>query len=224
MDEQLGLKCTFDSVCAWTWTNNSTDSFHIETGENITIKNRTGMWPGPTADIYNNASGQFLHTSLTPDSEPQILRSPRFGMTRENCGLVMVLHQSAMSRSVIRIVIEPHYKQSASWVPAEIQGTDQRKWVWYEFRLGRISKEFNILLEIVRNKSDPRPRSHLSIDNLAMWDCFAENVDKGNCSATQVQCQANKVPVCINPERICDHFNECDGEEDERQNCGENTT
>lgn len=220
MDEMLGLKCTFETACAWTWEEGLADGFHVLTGANMTTMNRTGIMPGPTADIYNNANGHFLHARLSPDSGTRILRSPIFGMTRENCMLVVVMHQSAMSRSAIRIVIEPIYSESSAWVPAEVLGNDLRKWGWHQFRIGRITKDFHILLEVVRNKSDQRPKSHVSLDNLAMMDCFAENINKGNCSATQVQCMANRIPVCINPERICDHSQECDGDEDENQNCG----
>lgn len=134
--------------------------------------------------------------------------------------LVVVMHQSAMSRSAIRIVIQPAYAESSPWVPAEVLGNDLRKWGWHQFRIGRISNDFHILLEVVRNRSDQRPRSHVSIDNLAMMDCFAENNNKGNCSTTQVQCMANRIPVCINAERLCDHYQECDGGEDESQDCG----
>lgn len=221
MDERLGMKCNFETDCAWTWDDKLSDGFHVLTGANITKMNRTGVMPGPASDIYNNANGHFLHARLSPDSGTRIIRSPMFGVTRENCMLVMVSHQSAMSRSAIRIVIEPVYSQSPSaWVPAEVLGNDLRKWQWHHFRIGRISQDFHILMEVARNKSDLRPKSHMSIDNLAMMDCFAENINKGNCSATQVQCMANRIPVCINPERICDHSLECDGGEDENQDCG----
>ena len=104
-------------------------------------------------------------------------------------------------------------------VHLQILGNDLRKWGWHQFRIGRISREFHILLEVVPNKSEIR-KSHVSIDNLAMIGCFPENINKENCSATQVRCMANRIPVCINPDRICDHSHECDGGEDEKQDCG----
>lgn len=98
IDEMLGLKCTFETACAWKWDENLADGFHVLTGANITTMNRTGVMPGPTADIYNNANGHFLHARLTPESGTKILRSPLFGMTRENCMLVVVMHQSHLDR------------------------------------------------------------------------------------------------------------------------------
>lgn len=218
MDETLGLKCGFETECAWHWEEDQPDDFHVLSGGNLTSLNRTGTMPGPTADVYNNANGRFLYARLTPKSGTKNLTSPTFGSTRENCILQVVLHQSGMGKSAIRIVIEPLV--SPSWVPAEIMGNDLRKWGWHTFRIGRISQEFRVSLEVARNNNDPKPRSHISIDNLEMRNCFAENISKGNCSATQVQCMATRIPVCINPERICDHSKECDGGEDESKDCG----
>lgn len=52
MDELLGLKCTFETQCAWTWDEGLPDGFGVYTGENITTMNKTGVMVGPTAGEF----------------------------------------------------------------------------------------------------------------------------------------------------------------------------
>jgi len=93
--------------------------------------------PGPQADTLNDANGHFLHLHLTPETPARILRSPIFSSTREKCYLEVFLHQSAMLRGSIRIVIEPVGTKQNSWVPAEIAGDDLRRWKYHSFDIDR---------------------------------------------------------------------------------------
>lgn len=58
IEDKLGLKCTFDNECAWTWNTSNSDAFHIVTGANLTETNITGMMPGPAADAKDDANGK----------------------------------------------------------------------------------------------------------------------------------------------------------------------
>ncbi|XP_049291749.1 tyrosine-protein kinase receptor isoform X1 [Anopheles funestus] len=219
MDEILGMKCNFETECAWTWDENDQHGFQVVTGMNLTESNRTGLMPGPGADPAHNANGHFLHLRLTQDSQPQILTSPVFGATKENCYLEVFTHQSAMHHGSIRIVIETIGNQESSWVPAEIMGNDLRRWQLNTFRIDRISKDFKVLFEVVPNKIGGQARGHVSIDNLRMVQCFPDSISTNNCSYSQVQCTASKVPVCIKTPKICDITVDCDDSEDETLNC-----
>lgn len=137
-DEKLGVKCTFEKPCAWSYdTNVNGTNFEVTTGSNLTNANKTGVTPGPSADALNDANGHFLHLSLTPETSTRILRSPIFSSTRERCYLEVFLHQSAMMHGTIRIVIEPAASVENSWVPAEIMGDDLRKWKYHTFDIDR---------------------------------------------------------------------------------------
>uniref|UniRef100_A0A182WD07 receptor protein-tyrosine kinase n=1 Tax=Anopheles minimus TaxID=112268 RepID=A0A182WD07_9DIPT len=219
MDEILGMKCNFETECAWTWDENDQHGFQVVTGMNLTESNRTGLMPGPGADPAHNANGHFLHLRLTQESQPQILTSPVFGATKENCYLEVFTHQSAMHHGSIRIVIETIGNQESSWVPAEIMGNDLRRWQLNTFRIDRISKDFKVLFEVVPNKLGGQARGHVSIDNLRMVNCFPDSISTNNCSYSQVQCTASKVPVCIKTPKICDITIDCDDSEDETLNC-----
>ena len=222
-DEKLGVKCSFEKQCAWTWDpiNTTEPNFEVVTGDDLKRLNVTGVMPGPSTDILNDASGHFLHLSLTPEATPRILRSPVFSSTREKCYLEMLLHQSSMNRGSIRIVIEPVGTRASSWVPAEIVGDNERKWIHHTFDIDRVSKDFRILLEIVPNHNlNGAIRGHVSIDNIKMQNCFADSPRKDTCSMSQVKCKESKMPVCIEIARICDISVDCDDGEDEKRNCG----
>lgn len=59
MADVLGVQCNFETPCAWTWNEDYTDSFQTVTGANLTASNRTGMMPGPVADMHNDANGSY---------------------------------------------------------------------------------------------------------------------------------------------------------------------
>lgn len=129
VDEKLGVKCSFEKPCAWTYdTNIPGDNFEVTTGVHLKESNVTGKFlfsklfrmnltlnlfllsgvtPGPQADNINDANGHFLHLHLTPVTGTRILKSPVFSSTREKCYLEAFLHQSSMLKGSIRIVIEP---------------------------------------------------------------------------------------------------------------------
>lgn len=56
----LGVKCNFETECAWTWNKTVTDTFHVVTGGNLTESNLTGMMPGPAADAKDDANGKLI--------------------------------------------------------------------------------------------------------------------------------------------------------------------
>ncbi|XP_038108523.1 ALK tyrosine kinase receptor [Culex quinquefasciatus] len=219
MDRQLGVGCNFETECAWTWKHDDPQSFQVVTGANLTESNRTGMMPGPKADVLGDANGHFLHLRLTTNSTAQILTSPMFGATRENCYLEVYTHQSMMAYGSLRIVIETVGSHESSWVPAEVMGNDLGKWLLNKFRIDKITKDFRILFEVVPNRLGEHPRGHVSIDNLRMVNCFPDAISTNNCSFSQVRCTASKVPVCIKTPKICDIEKDCDDEEDETLNC-----
>ncbi|XP_055595581.1 tyrosine-protein kinase receptor [Uranotaenia lowii] len=219
MDDILGVKCNFETECAWHWDENDPSGFQVVTGANLTESNRTGMMPGPGFDLLNNANGHFLHLRLTSNSTPHILTSPVFAATKENCYLEMYTHQSSMGYGSLRIVIETVGSHESSWVPAEVMGNDLRRWIQNKFRIDRISKDFKILFEVVPNRLGGMARGHVSIDNLRLVSCFPDSPSINNCSFSQVQCTENKVPTCIKTPKICDITVDCDEEEDENLNC-----
>lgn len=57
MEDVLGVKCNFETDCAWTWDESVLDGFTVVTGANLTDSNRTGIMPGPGADPNNDANG-----------------------------------------------------------------------------------------------------------------------------------------------------------------------
>lgn len=136
----------------------------------------------------------------------------------------MYVHQSGMAMGNLRIVIEPlnSYESSASsWVPVEISGNDLRRWDRFQFPIGKVSQDFQILFEVVPKGLRGQQRGHVSIDNLSLRNCFPEGSARGGtCQQTDVRCQTNKIDVCIKTPQICDINVDCDEKEDELLNCG----
>lgn len=58
MEDVLGVQCNFETACAWTWNEDVVDGFQTVTGANLTASNRTGMMPGPAADMHSDANGK----------------------------------------------------------------------------------------------------------------------------------------------------------------------
>lgn len=219
MEDTLGVKCTFETDCAWTWEEKKIDGFQVVTGVNLTNANRTGLMPGPIADYENNANGHFLHLRTIPSTGQRMLRSPTFSTTLENCMLEVLIHQSAMSTGSFRIVLQPLEKE-APWVIHEMVGNDSNDWQNFTFMIDRISKDFQLLFEVVPGPNlDGHQRGHVSIDNLRMKNCFPDIAIGDNCDAMQVKCKTSKITKCIIPSRICDITQDCDDNEDELYNC-----
>ncbi|XP_055625903.1 tyrosine-protein kinase receptor isoform X2 [Toxorhynchites rutilus septentrionalis] len=219
-EDDLGMKCNFESECTWTWDKHDHNSFQVVTGANLTESNRTGMMPGPSADGLSDVNGHFLHLRLTADSTPQILTSPVFSTSRENCYLEMLTHQSSMEFGLLRIVIEPVGNHESALLSSETPGNNYQRWQLDTFRIDKVSKDFKLLFEVVPNRLGGHERGHVSIDNLRMVNCrIPDLISTNNCSLSQVRCQADKTPVCVNSPSICDITVDCDEEEDESLNC-----
>lgn len=219
IEDLLGVKCNFETPCAWAWTENLSDGFQVISGTELAKKNMTGLMPGPVADNIDDANGHFLYARVQPTTRQLNLTSPSFSTTLEKCFLEVYMHQSDMSHGLSRVVVEPLHPQESSWVPAEIQGDNFRTWQHRLFRLGRISRDFRIVFEIVP-ELQPGQKAHVALDNLRMVNCFPEGTKSEKCSTSQVKCMMNKVPVCIPLPRICDITRDCDDAEDEQQSCG----
>lgn len=135
------------------------------------------------------------------------------------------MHQSNMAMGHLRIVIEPlnTYESSpaSSWVPVEVNGNDLRRWDRFQFPIGRVSQDFQILFEVVPKGLRGQQRGHVSIDNLSLRNCFPEGSARSDtCYMTDIRCQTNKVDVCIKTPQMCDINIDCDNKEDELLNCG----
>ncbi|XP_037948147.1 ALK tyrosine kinase receptor [Teleopsis dalmanni] len=218
IEDQLGVKCTFETPCAWKWTENLPDGFQILSGAELAKRNMTGLLPGPIADSVDDANGHFLYARLSPNTVQVNLTSPQFSTTMEKCFLEVYMHQSDMSHGLSRVVVEPLHSQESAWVPAEILGDNFRQWGRKFYRLGRISRDFRIVFEIVPKLQEGQ-KAHVAIDNLRMVNCFPEGTKSEKCSTSQVKCMMNKVAVCIPLPRICDITRDCDEAEDELLNC-----
>jgi hypothetical protein len=136
-NEKLGVICSFDKPCAWTFdTNVNGTNFEVTTGAELTSANITGVTPGPSADNLNDASGHFLHLPLTNETTTRILRSPVFSSTRDRCYMEVFMHQSSMASGNIKIVVE-RISPSGSWVAAEVAGDDLRRWKYHTFEIAK---------------------------------------------------------------------------------------
>ncbi|XP_053962484.1 tyrosine-protein kinase receptor [Anastrepha ludens] len=218
IEDQLGVKCTFETPCAWKWTEDLPDGFQVISGKELVKMNMTGLYPGPIADTTEDANGHFLYARLLPTTKQVNLTSPQFSTTMEKCFLEVYMHQSDMSHGVSRVVVEPMHSQESPWVPAEIVGDNYRQWGRKFYRLGRITRDFRIIFEVVPKMGNIQ-KAHVAIDNLRMVNCFPEGTKSEKCSTSQIKCMANKVPVCIPLPRICDITRDCDDGEDELLNC-----
>ncbi|XP_034653781.1 ALK tyrosine kinase receptor [Drosophila subobscura] len=214
---ELGVKCNFETPCSWSWVDYP-DGFQVMTGTELAKRNMTGLLPGPVADSIDDANGHFLYARVQPSTKPLNLTSPEFSTTMEKCFLEVYMHQSDMSHGLSRVVVEPLHTQESSWVPAEIQGDNFRTWTRKVYRLGRISRDFRIVFEIVPDLKAGQ-KGHVALDNLRMVNCFPEGTKSEKCSTSQVKCTNNRVPVCIHLPRICDITRDCDEAEDEHQSC-----
>ncbi|KAI8039940.1 hypothetical protein M5D96_007365 [Drosophila gunungcola] len=214
---ELGVKCNFETPCSWTW-GNYTDGFQVISGTELAKWNLTGLLPGPAADSIDDANGHFLYARVHPNSRPLNLTSPEFSTTMEKCFLEVYMHQSDMSHGLSRVVVELLDTAGGSWVPAEILGDNVRQWTRKVYRLGRISRDFRIVFEVVPDLRVGQ-KGHVAVDNLRMVNCFPEGTKSEKCSTSQVKCTANRVPVCIHLPRICDITRDCDEAEDEQQSC-----
>lgn len=118
------------------------------------------------------------------------------------------------------MVIEPQNSQESSWVPAEVAGNDYRHWQLMQFRIGRVSQDFQILFEVTPKLTNTQVRGHVSIDDMSLKGCFPETTRTDACYMAQVKCQKNKREMCLKTVSVCDIDIDCDDKEDELLNCG----
>uniref|UniRef100_T1GM18 MAM domain-containing protein n=1 Tax=Megaselia scalaris TaxID=36166 RepID=T1GM18_MEGSC len=201
-EEHFGVKCFFESKCAWVWEENGDDSFQITTASELHRLNITGLTPGPNADMLDDANGNFLYAKR------------HFG----NLRFRSVDSQSNLENGFLRVVIEPTESQESSSIIAEVAGDNLRKWKAKRFQIGRISRDFRVSLEIIPS-IQKTSRGSIALDNIRMTDCFPQGTRNDKCSSTQLKCKSSKIPVCIPLSRICDLVVDCDDAEDELRNC-----
>lgn len=54
-EDVLGVKCTFENECNWTWNETLNDGFKVVTGANLSESNLSG----PAVDSMNDAAGNY---------------------------------------------------------------------------------------------------------------------------------------------------------------------
>lgn len=219
-EEHFGVKCSFETKCAWEWEENgaSDDGFTITTASELHRLNITGLTPGPVADMLDDANGNFLYARLFSSTHLVNITSPVFSATLETCTLEVWVHQSSLQNGIFRVVIEPIESQESSSIISEVAGDNLRKWQRKQFQIGRISRDFRVSLEVIPS-IQKNARGHIALDNLRMANCFPQGTKNDKCSTTQLKCKANKIPVCIPLSRVCDLVIDCDDSADELLNC-----
>lgn len=91
------------------------------------------------------------------------------------------------------------------------------RWVRHEHAVGKISQDFQIILEVVPPKKQP-PNSFIALDNIKLLDCFPEMDRVNSCTPFQYRCSISN--TCINTTKICDITKDCAYGDDEALNCG----
>lgn len=51
IDDKPGVRCDFETECAWTWNTSMADSFKVVTVATLNAKNRTERLLGPQTDL-----------------------------------------------------------------------------------------------------------------------------------------------------------------------------
>lgn len=85
--------------------------------------------------------------------------------------------------------------------------------------IGKISKNFTIILEVQVPSDTPTDRATVAFDNIHLFQCYHKNDD--SCSTLQYKCKGTK--VCINSTSVCDINRDCQYGDDETQSCGKFT-
>lgn len=127
-----------------------------------------------------------------------------------------------MALNSIRVNIEPNDNADPSWVIAEALGNNYHMWELERYRIGRVSKEFSLSIEVVPSGKTRKgdPSGHVAIDDLRLIDCFPEVVNRDQaCANAQVHCLRNRLEMCLRTVNVCDLDVDCDGHEDEQLNC-----
>nr|ALV82496.1 Alk [Leptinotarsa decemlineata] len=211
---ETGVDCDFENDCLWTWRKDVANGFFITSGGKYGV-NETG----PRMDADQREGGGFLLLRLPLKSTEFHVDSPLFSPTISSCKLALWIYQEAMEGGDIRIV-GARIDDNTQWFIKSIPGDNSKRW-WhkYEMSVGKISKNFTIIIEVVAGEN-MRNRATVAFDNIKLFHCYHKNDD--SCSLNQYKCKATK--NCLNSTSICDITKDCLHGDDEQQSCGEHLT
>ncbi|CAH0545803.1 unnamed protein product [Brassicogethes aeneus] len=214
---QTGVDCDFETECTWTWRKDIAHGFYITSPDKI----QPGE-TGPKTDATNNTHGSFLIIRLPLKSTEFHLTSPSFQPSISTCKLSFWLYQEGMDGGEIKIVgdkISNHLQSinnHTQWLVETIEGNDSKRWKLYTKSVGRISENFQIILEVVPATTNFKLGATIGIDNLQLSHCY--NKFDGVCTPSQYKCKS-VTPHCINATSVCDITKDCEHGDDESQSC-----
>ncbi|CAG9816232.1 unnamed protein product [Phaedon cochleariae] len=202
---EAGIDCDFENDCLWTWRKDVANGFFIAAGG--------AEGGGPAADADQREGGSFLLLRLPLESTEFHVTSPQFSPTTTSCKLALWIYQELMDGGFIRIV---GYKSddNTQWLVKSIPGDNSKKWRKYDMSVGKISKNFTIILEVVPSENMVTGAT-VAFDNIQLFHCYHKNDD--TCSSMQYKCKATT--TCINSTSICDITKDCLHGDDETHNC-----
>nr|XP_023027843.1 ALK tyrosine kinase receptor isoform X2 [Leptinotarsa decemlineata] len=207
---ETGVDCDFENDCLWTWRKDVANGFFITSGGKYGV-NETG----PRMDADQREGGSFLLLRLPLKSTEFHVDSPLFSPTISSCKLALWIYQEAMEGGDIRIV-GARIDDNTQWFIKSIPGDNSKRWHKYEMSVGKISKNFTIIIEVVAGEN-MRNRATVAFDNIKLFHCYHKNDD--SCSLNQYKCKATK--NCLNSTSICDITKDCLHGDDEQQSCDE---
>ncbi|CAG9855575.1 unnamed protein product [Phyllotreta striolata] len=200
-----GIDCDFENDCLWHWRKDIANGFFITSGSKV-LEGETG----PKSDADNSEGGSFLLLRSPLKTTTFQVNSPLFTPTVSSCKFSLWIYQEKMQGS-IKIVGD---KEGTQWLLKIIPSDDSRKWRKYEMSVGKISKNFTIILEVVPNEN-ATDKATVAFDNIHLFQCYHKNDD--SCSTLQYKCKGTK--VCINSTSVCDITRDCQYGDDETLNC-----
>jgi anaplastic lymphoma kinase len=213
--EPADTDCDFETECKWTWRKDIANGFFVTSGSKLS-ENDTG----PRVDAGSNEFGNFLLLHLSSAMPEFHVTSPLFGPSRNSCRLQIWIYQENMNDAEIRIVGDKTINHSQSinnhtqWLVVKLRGDNSRKWKKYESPVGKISKNFTIILEVVPSQTITQGAA-VAFDNIALTQCYSKIDD--TCTPHQYHCKSTT--NCINNTSICDITQDCLLGDDETQNC-----
>ncbi|CAG9837672.1 unnamed protein product [Diabrotica balteata] len=158
-------------------------------------------------------SWSFLLLRPTLKATEFHVHSPPFAPTVSSCKFAVSIYQEKMEGGMIRIV-GSKAEENTQWLLKSIDGDNSKRWRRYEMSVGKISKNFTIILEAVPSEN-LEEGAVVAFDNIQLFQCYHKNDD--SCSSLQYKCKATK--ICINSTSICDITRDCLHGDDEAQNC-----
>ncbi|CAB3381252.1 Hypothetical predicted protein [Cloeon dipterum] len=211
--------CDFERPCSWQWKNNTTPpGFNVVSGKLVNNSFHSaplGNYTGPLADSNGSDGGHFLFVLITeahPASQREVhLTSPKFMGSGDQCKLEFHASMGRMLNGSLKIVIETVNR--TSWIVSDKPCDDLNMWKHFSINLGRISQEFQVLIEVTPGKKTP---AYFAIDNLKFVDCFRTFGERKECTGLEFRCSNE---VCIDRSRLCDLVKDCPEGEDEEFDC-----